>query len=154
MERALLPQVVPTIVMLVTADVEACRIPAAAARTLLHLLSTTSAYDSQLSIAELGLQAMTDHLEGDLPLLAQLEHLRLDELAADLIDRRIEHERPLDVVLPIIILDGLRYLRAVPRQTQDQLCLGSTCKSTPRPIPHPTEARVRMSMTSLPRMAS
>ena len=154
MQRALLPQVVPTIVMLVAADVETCRIPAAAARALLHLLSTATTDNSQLCITEFGLQAMTYHLEGHLSLLAQFDHLLLDELAADLIDRRIKHEGPLDVVLPIIILDGLRYLRAVPRQTQDQLCLGSTCKSTPRPIPHPTEARVRMSMTSLPRMAS
>ena len=52
MKRPLLPEVVPTSIMLVAADVEACRIPAAAARTLLHLLRTTPAYHFQLGIAK------------------------------------------------------------------------------------------------------
>ena len=126
-----------TIVMLVAADVEACRIPAAAARTLLHLLRTTPAYNSQLGVAELGLQAMTDHLEGHLSLLAQHEQLRLDEFAADLVHGRVKLESPLGVVQPVVILHNLRGFWTIPRQTKAQLCLGSTCKSTPLPIPFP-----------------
>ena len=105
---------VSKIVMFVTANMEACRIPTAAARALLHLLSTTPAYNLEFGIAELGLQAMANHLEGHLSLLAQFDHLLLDELAADLVDGRIKHESPLGVALPSPSLNDLRYLRAVP----------------------------------------
>ena len=123
--------------MFVAADVETCRIPATAARALLHLLSTATTDNSQLGITELGIQAMTNHLERHLSLLTKHEHLRLDELAADLVHGRVKLECPLGVVQPVVILHNLRGFWTIPRQTKAQLCLGSTCKSTPLPIPFP-----------------
>ena len=93
---------VSTIVMYVTANMEAYSISARTARALQHLLSTATTDNTKLCITELGLEPMTYHFEGDLPLLTQFEHLRLDELAANLIDGRIEHESPLGAVLPIL----------------------------------------------------